>query len=189
MNSVQLSMTQCQWLVHVSCIHDFRYRNVFHKMSIEHDYCENQCSDRHITYGCTCNCACIFYIFLSIWIKFRRGSGHINSLNDHEFCEKWCNESHKLLKVYFPHPFFIWVKFVMRYLNIILMNIWEFFGNWHREGHMFLMSMNELTFTRVLTSVCVSPLQPPSAPHSLLGWGLAAFCKYCNILFTWVKFI
>ena len=108
MNSIQLSVTQCQRLIRVSCFHDFRYRSVFHKMSIEHDFCENQCSDRHtllkdicgyITYGYKCNCACIFYIFLSIWIKFRRGSGHINSLNDHEFCVKWCNESHKLLKV------------------------------------------------------------------------------------------
>jgi hypothetical protein len=53
----------------------------------------------YITYGYKCNCACIFYIFLLIWIKFRRGSGHINSLNDCEFCEKWCSESHRLLKV------------------------------------------------------------------------------------------
>ena len=53
----------------------------------------------YVTYGYKCSCACIFYICLSIWINFRRGSGHINSLNDHEFCEKWCNECHRLLKV------------------------------------------------------------------------------------------
>lgn len=103
--SIQLSVTQCKRLIHVSCFMTFSIgvfftrclsSMIFVKMSAVTDI---HYWKTYITYGYKCNCACIFYIFLSIWIKFRRGSGHINSLNDCEFCEKWCNESHKLLKV------------------------------------------------------------------------------------------
>lgn len=150
---------------------------------------------RYITCGYKYNCACIFYIFLSIWIKFRRGSGHINSLNECEFYEKWCSESRRLLKVIRNYTSVLCTSIF--YLGEICYKVSEYnaaeqlwvFENWCRESHMFLISINEPTFTCIPTSFFVPPLQPPSAPHSSLGLGLAAFCKYCYILFIWVKFI